>query len=261
MTPNPIPRAETIDPQHAEHLQRQQGEAGQQVELEVDQLPEAVLGFAGGPLSVAHRDLGDALGEAVGQGRDEAGALLALEQRVDDLAPVGPEHAPVVVQDDAGGPAGDRVDDLGGQGAEQAVVVHPALAPAAHHVEALLDLGDQLGDLLGRVLQVGVHGHDHLAAGHGEGAEDGRVLAVVAVEFHDADPGLAPGDVLEHGQAAVAAAVVGEDHLPGPAGILEIRIQDRRQALPEIGNIRFFVENGDHDAEEGGHANTPLEPF
>ena len=45
-----------------------------------------------------------------------------------------------------------------------------------------VDLGQQLRDLLRRVLEVGVQRHHDLAARHFEAGEDGGVLAVVAVE-------------------------------------------------------------------------------
>ena len=49
---------------------------------------------------------------------------------------------------------------------------------------------DQVGDLLGRVLAVVVHGDDPRAPGLGEAGEVGVVLAVVAQEAHGHDPGV-----------------------------------------------------------------------
>ncbi len=46
------------DAHHREDLQRHQGEAGHQVEVEVDQLVEGVLGLPGGTLFVFNHDLG-----------------------------------------------------------------------------------------------------------------------------------------------------------------------------------------------------------
>jgi hypothetical protein len=240
-------------PEDAEHLQGQEAEAGEQVELEVDELPEPVLALPGRPLGVGHGHLGDALGEAVGERGDEARALLAEQHGVHHVPAVGPQHAAVVMELHAGGLAGDGVDDLAGHGAEEAVVLLAALAPAAHHVEALLHLGHELGDLLGGVLQVGVQGDDDPPLHLGEGPEDGAVLAVVAVELHHPDPGLGLGDVDEHGQAPVPAAVVGEDDLPGLGRIGEVLRHHPGQPLPQRGDVLLLVVDGDDDAQVGVH--------
>ena len=237
-------------PKDAEHLEGQEAEAGEEVELEVDELPDTVLAGSGGPLSVGHGYLGDALGEAVGQGGDEAGPLLAQEHGVHHLPAVGPQHAAVVVQHHPGGLAGDGIDDLAGHGAEEAVVVRAALAPPAHHVVALLHLGHQLGDLLRWVLEVGVQGDNDPAPGLGEGTEDGTVLAIVPVELHHLDPGLPRRKSNEHLQAAVPAAVVREDHLPAPLGGGEVLREHPVQPRPEGRDVLLLVVDGDDDAEE-----------
>ena len=75
--------------------------------------------------------------------------------------------------------------------------------------------------LVGRVLEVVVHGDDEVAGGLAEAGEVGVVLAVVAqeVEGHDVRGGArAVGD---HLPAAVLAAVVDQDQLVAQAGVLE----------------------------------------
>ena len=59
-------------------------------------------------------------------------------------------------------------------------------AHAADGVAALVNFREELGDFLGRILQIGVEGDDDLAARALEGRDDGHVLAVVAVEINHA---------------------------------------------------------------------------
>ena len=106
-----------------------------------------------------------------------------------------------------------------------------ARAPhAADVVVARVHRGQQLADLLGRVLQVGVERHDALAAAALEAGDDRHVLAVVGVEQHDArDVGAALELLAQQRRRAVAAAVVDEDDLVGDVQRVERRIQAREQ--------------------------------
>ena len=84
--------------------------------------------------------------------------------------------------------------------AEQGVL--PFLPDGPDHVVPFLDLGHQLGDLLRRVLQVGVEGDHDLAAASFEGGEDRHVLAEVAVELDHPDLGVAGGKLLQNGEGS-----------------------------------------------------------
>ena len=119
-------------------------------------------------------------------------------------------------------------------------------AHAADVVGAGVHRGEQLADLLRRVLQVGVERDDALAAHALEAGDDRHVLAVVRVEQHDARHVRPRGElVLQQRGRAVAAAVVDEDHFVGDAERVERRIQPREQRRQP----GLLVVDGDDDGE------------
>ena len=91
-------------------------------------------------------------------------------------------------------------------------VVAPRL-PAGDEVEAFVELGEELRDLGGVVLEVGVDGHDDVAASLEEAGLQRRRLAEVPAEVDDDDVRQLVVESREDGHAAVARAVVHEDHL------------------------------------------------
>jgi hypothetical protein len=100
-------------------------------------------------------------------------------------------------------------------------------------VGALVHRREELADLLGRVLQVGVERHDAPAADTLEAGDDRHVLAVVRVEQHDArDVGPNAKLVGEQRGRAVAAAVVDEQDLVGDAE----RVQRRYRRANSVGS-------------------------
>jgi hypothetical protein len=87
---------------------------------------------------------------------------VGLHDRVDDRAVVGAQHASLVRHADVGDALAEVVHRLRGHAPPRRVL---AQAPdRAHVVVALVHLREELRDLLGRVLQVGVERHDALAA-------------------------------------------------------------------------------------------------
>ena len=64
--------------EHREDLQRREGEAGDEVEVQPDELVERVVRGARVPLLVLHAHLARVAGEAVGQRGDEGGVFLAV---------------------------------------------------------------------------------------------------------------------------------------------------------------------------------------
>jgi len=114
------------------------------------------------------------------QGRDEGLVLARLDDRVRDLAAVAAQHAAEIREADAAHAAHRAVGDPGGPAPKPGVL---ALLPdGVHQVVALGQLGDDVRDLLGRVLQIRIQGHDPLAARIGEAGGDRSVLAEVARE-------------------------------------------------------------------------------
>ena len=146
----------------------------------------------------------------------------------------------------------DGVDDLAGQAPEDGIVFLAALAPAAHHVETLFDFRHEFWNFFRGILQIRVQRHHHLAFDFGKGSKNGRVLAVVAVEFHNLDARLSLGDLQQHLQRTVLAPVVGEDQLPVSFSS-KILVQNFGEPLPQLRDVGFFVVDRDDDREIGAH--------
>ena len=111
-------------PRHGDGLERDEREPRHQVEVQADQAEQAVLGFSALPLAVPHVDLHGVDRELLGQRGDEGRALRGLVDDVDDVPPIAPQHAAVVVQGQPRDPVRYPVDDPGGRLAEKTV---PAL--------------------------------------------------------------------------------------------------------------------------------------
>ena len=77
----------------------------------------------------------------------------------------------------------------------------------------LLHFGQEAGDLAGIVLEIGVQGHDQLAAGLGEAGAQGGRLAEVAAKADAADVRVGGRQAADDLPGAVAGAVVDEDHV------------------------------------------------
>ncbi len=107
-------------------------------------------------------------------------------------------------------------------------------------VVALFELFKEVGDLVGVVLQVAVHGEDELARGVVEAGGQGRGLAEVAAQLDDEHAAVDRGDLFEKLVGTVAGAIVDEDQLERVADLLH----DLFQARVEGGNVLFFVMEG-----------------
>jgi hypothetical protein len=162
---------------------------------------------------------------------------LAVERDVlDDFAAVGLEGGAEVVDIDSAESGHEPVGATRGNAAEEKIV-SPLGAPATDDVVAFFELGEEVGDFVGRVLEVAVHGEDELALGVVEAGSEGGGLAEVAAELDDEDARVYGGDLFEETIGAVAGAVVDEDELEGVAYLLH----DGLEAIVEGGNVVFFV--------------------
>ena len=108
----------------------------------------------------------------------------ARGDRVDDVAAVGAQHAALVGHLDAGDALAQAVHRPRRDAPPPRVLARAA--HAADVVVARVHRGEQLADLLRRILQVGVERDDALAAAVLEAGDDRHVLAVVGVEQDDA---------------------------------------------------------------------------
>ena len=85
--------------------------------------------------------------------------------------------------------------------------------PSADHVVAGVDRLQQPRDFLGRILQVGVECHDHLAAALAEAGQDRGMLAEIARQLDHSHAAVTIRDLTQHRQRIVARTVVDEHHL------------------------------------------------
>ena len=125
------------------------------------------------------------LAKRVGQRRNEGGLLVAGHHGIDDMAAIGAQHASVVVHRNANDQRGNPV--VQARGNTPIGLILPRRAPSADDVVAGGDRFEQPRDLLGRILQVGVEGDDHLAAAFAEPGEQGGMLAEIAGQLDDPD--------------------------------------------------------------------------
>ena len=184
---------------------------------------------------------------------DEAQHPVVLRQGVDRVHR-RPRHQAVVAGVALGVRARHGADQpVEGSGAEplERRVARAVRAHAVDDVDALVArCGEHLRDHLGRVLQVGVEGHDVVAPGAGQARGDGRLVTGVGAQPDHAELGPLAPDPLQHHGRRVGAAVVDGHHLVGG---LE-RVGHGPQTRDEQGQDVFLVVDGDDDAQLGRHA-------
>jgi len=131
---------------------------------------------------VLHRLLADAAETGLlGQYRNETVHLAVDFDRLDDLAAVGFQAAVEVVKPDSRHGAGRPVEKLAGPAFADRIVA--LLLPARNQIVSLFeDHPAQFGNLVGRILQVGVHRDDDLPFRSRKTAVQGRGFAVVTGE-------------------------------------------------------------------------------
>jgi len=229
---------------HRENLQRHEREAGDQVEVEPDQPVQRVLRFAGSAFFMQHVDFGRSVRERVGKRGDERAHLVRRCDRVDDVAAVRAQHAPLVGHANSGDPFAQPVHQ------PRCIAAPPRILAGATHAADVIGAGvhrcEQLADFLRRILQVGVERHDPCSAHALESGQDGEVLPVVAVEVDDARfVGSARELLAQQCARPIPAAVVDENHLVGDLQRIERRVEAREQR----GQPRLLVVDGDDDGK------------
>ena len=106
-----------------------------------------------------------------------------------DVAAIGLQSAVEVVQvADAAHPSGRSIEELCGKCLRQRVIA--LLLVAGNQVVAVFgNHSVEFGNLIGRVLKVGIHCDDHISLGCFEPTIEGRTLAIVAAERNSANVG------------------------------------------------------------------------
>ena len=161
----------------------------------------------------------------------------------DEVGPRRAEGGAEVVKGQAGDPADEEVRRARRPPARHSL--GPPVPPAAHHVEALLELREEARDLLREVLKIGVEGHQDLSTGGVETGLQGGGLPVVAGEFENAEPWLRLHALLHCVQRTVVAAVVDEHDLE----VVAVRYGSHRggDAPDEFRyDSLLVVDRGDH---------------
>jgi hypothetical protein len=163
-----------------------------------------------GTARVLDGDLDRRACEADGQDGHEAGDLAAPAQDLHHLPSIGAQHAPVVLHADPDHVGVQSIHAAGEQAAQS--WIPPVVAPAPHHVVSRIDCRDQTGNLLGRILQIGVQCDDDVAPGTLQPSKHRRVLAVVAIQRVHPDGRVPLVHPAENLKRRIPAAVVHEDH-------------------------------------------------
>src|SRR5438874_4799411 len=215
-----------------------------EIEDHLERAAQAVLALARVARPVVDDHLRDASPLPARIDGDEA-VHLAVELHVaQHFAPVGLERAAVIVQPDAADEADDPIGDPRRQLAAE-FLVHPVLAPAAHHVAAGFQMREQLLDVGRVVLQVAVHWHDHVAPRVLDSAGHRRRLSEIETET-DGPKRRFSGCVLrELREGAVLRPVVDADDLVRAAEAVE----DGKELVEQRPDVRLLVVKRDYDGD------------
>ncbi len=154
---------------------------------------------------------------------------------------IGLERASIVLDRHAGDlgnqPVCDHRRNLAGD--------QPVLAiesPANDDVVALVDLREEVHDVLRIILQIAVHGDEHLAAGLLDARCHRGCLPVVPPEIHDAYPRVCTRNLDGAVQRAVVAAIVDQHDLEGDCQRLD-GSNDRRMHAADV--LFLVIERND----------------
>mmetsp|Transcript_23094 Transcript_23094/g.72041 ORF Transcript_23094/g.72041 Transcript_23094/m.72041 type:complete len:329 (+) Transcript_23094:501-1487(+) len=189
--------------------------------------------------AVHHLHLGDAGAVDVREGRQVAVELAVGAEHAAHVRAVRLKAAAVVVQAHAGDPRDEPVGAVGGEVAQQHVVL--ALPPPpTHHVVSLprlpppKQLLQQPGDVRGVVLKVPVQRHKHAPRRLGKPCGHGSGLPKVPAEGYGREVAAPRGQLLHQGTAPVPAPVVHQHDLvavPRPLHGRGNAVHERRDVL------------------------------
>ena len=122
------------------------------------------------------------------------------------------------------------------------------LRRAIDDIETLRQHRQQFGDLLGRMLQIVIHGDDHVILRGADAAQQRIVLAIVAHQVDGMNPGMAICQLADYVPASVRAAVVDQHQFVVGRNPVEHSLQ----ALDQFGQDGFAAVNRHHHREPAG---------
>jgi len=242
------PDHERGQPHGAQQVLRPLAEAGEeldgeQIEEPFEEAGAAVLRAAELARPVLDDQLAHTKPTGLGQNRHKAVQLAVQPHLVEHLAAIALHAAVVIVEDDPGRDPHHPVERPRRQHLGPGIVAD--LLPAADHVHALVHSGQEAGDFVGVVLEVGVQGEDQLAAGVGKPSAQGRRLPEVAAEPNPPHAGVLGGDPANRLPGAVRRAVVHENHLD----LQPVRRRDLVDLLVQDLQTLLLAEHGDDDRQ------------
>ena len=173
------------------------GKGDEAVDGELEEFFEVVVWLAGETVAVSVVDVGFLEAHPVDEAAGDAAVLGELVEFVDDDA----------VHEAEVGAAGDgifgaehvedSVEEFGAELGDEAVFFEFAADAGDDFGVVLLPFFDEIGDELGGLLAVGVHGNDGVAGGFAEAGGESDFFAEVAGEADDFDGFALSGEILE----------------------------------------------------------------
>ena len=217
---------------------------GHQIQRNLEGPQEAVLGSSVPAGVMADRDLGYSGSRPACVDWNEPVHFSIETDMLQDFAPVTLEGASVVAEADAADPADDSIGGARWENPGQPRVL-PILSPAADHIVPLVKFVQDLRNVGGIVLEIGIHGNDDPALGMIETCRQGRRLSEVASELQHQDMMVPFGEIGQDSTASVAASVVDEENL-----VFELEsLENPRQILVQDLKIGFLVVDGNDDGQ------------
>ena len=208
-------RAEAHESERAEQMQRprdvlQQEPDRDQIGHHPPRAREPVVRRVLRPWNVRDRHFRDSRSAPARECGNESMEIAVETDALDHWSPVRFERRPEVVKRHAGELCHQPVGHLRGQTARPEIV-DPLLSPSAHDVVAIVQFREQLGNLLGRMLQVAVHRDDHVARGGVEAGGERGSLAIIPGETDDSHSQIPLGHRRQTLRRAIGAAIVDID--------------------------------------------------
>ena len=227
--------------------QREFRKADEAVDGVADKSIQTLAGLAGGAIVAVVGRVDPAKADPGAKAGEETVAFGKAVEGVDGDAIEEPEGAGVGLDGKIGEPAEAAVEEIEAEATEAAFLARAA--DGEDDLGALAPFGEELGDVLGRILQIGVHGDDGVGGrGGGEAGFERGLVAEIAGELDEFEAGILVMDGGDDVAGAVAAAVVDEDDGPVDRGLFG---EDEAEPPAEFREDGLFVPDGDDDRDVG----------
>ncbi len=235
------------DSGEGDDAQRKFREADEAVDGVAKKSIQALAGLAGGAVVAVVERFRAAEADPGAEAGEEAVAFGEAVEGFDGGAVEEAEGAGVGFDRKVGEPAEAAVEEFEAEAAEAALLARTA--DGEDDLRALAPAGDEVGDVFGRILQIGVHGDDGVGgAGGGEAGFECGLVAEIAGELDELEAGILVMNRLDDVAGTIAAAVVDEDDGPVDRGVFG---EDGAEPAAELRENGLFVPDGDDDRDVG----------